>query len=247
MDDDVCKKLWVKTFEYGNENARTYKSGIRDLPELYLHAINRGIDIDLPTSKICKLISEQIPSVGWQKSAILAMGIRNLVSEEELRLVMDYGSYAYRSINENLRKYPDHDRYPHTINKIINNMPPIDKDIITFRYVATKNFLPTVPDSIFVSHGYLSTTMDAFWVAKGACQSHRYDKDQAIIKLNIPKGTKAIYLSGDESEILLPHNIRLKLINITNQKFMCPLKKNNNGETSCHILDNIPIYEFELL
>lgn len=126
-------------------------------------------------------------------------------------------------------------------------MPPIDKNITTFRYVATKEFLPTIIGSIFTSYGYLSTTMDAFWIAKATCEQNKYDEDQAVMKVHIPKGKKAVYLSGNESEILLPHDIELKLISLTNKKFMCPLKKSKTSEWECHILNNVPIYEFQLL
>jgi hypothetical protein len=29
MTEDTCEELWVKTFQYGNKNARTFESGIR--------------------------------------------------------------------------------------------------------------------------------------------------------------------------------------------------------------------------
>lgn len=68
-------------------------------------------------------------------------------------------------------------------------------------------------EKTFIDKGFLSTTLVPDLLRKFA-KKHRYD---CILKIYLPKGTKAVYINYDDSmlnehEILLPTNSSLRLI-----------------------------------
>jgi len=80
---DLVYDIWKSTISYGSIHATNddiRDEGIEDLPELYLHAIARDIDISLNVKDICEKIKEQIPSKEWQIKNLLTMSNRDLVS-----------------------------------------------------------------------------------------------------------------------------------------------------------------------
>jgi hypothetical protein len=242
---DLVYDIWKSTISYGSIHATNddiRDEGIEDLPELYLHAIARDIDISLNVKDICEKIKEQIPSKEWQIKNLLTMSNRDLVSEESLKQVSDYGSYSFENMNISLREGWTNES---PINDTISKMEPLDKDIIVFRYLRRYKFLPTIPGSIFDSKGYLSTTMDPLLASNAVCNSIiPFDANYgAIMKIKIPAGKKAIYLPGREKELLLPHDIKLLLTGFSKKKYVCPSK----DRKTCYIMDNMPVFEFTMM
>jgi hypothetical protein len=243
MEKANCK-IWVSTFRYGRVQTQkdTYTTGIYKLVDLYLQAIRRNIDIDLGEEKICELIKNQTPSLEWQGQILIELSDQNIITEDELNLVRSYGNYSFSSMNNALRRNPMREA---PINDIISKLSPLPNDIVVFRYVDKHDYLPTYIGKIFVSQGYLSTTMDAAMVTKAVCQDTKNQesiKEGAIMQINIPAGARAVYLSGDEKELLFSHNIELKLINYTKGKFICEPKKD-----VCVIVNDVPFFTFEMV
>lgn len=219
-----------------------FNHGIEDLPELYLNAISRGIPISLTTEEICHAIKEQTPSKEWQTNNLKMMANRDLISEEEVRLISSYGSYSFENMNLRLRE-----GWSSTapINDTIAKTEPIDKDIVVFRFLWKYKFLPTVQGEIFVSKGYLSTSMDPLLADNAVCNDiyEPGSTDGAIMKIKVPAGKRAIYLPGPEKELLFPHDIKLVLTNFSKRKYVCPTK----DRKTCHIIENMRVFEFTML
>jgi hypothetical protein len=234
MEDIECE-LFASTFNYGNISSEDdiYASGPDNLKDLQFEAINRNINISYPFHIICNSIKNELPSIDWQTRNLLDMSNPNLVSREELNDVNNYGNYSYNSMNEYLRINPNK-KAP--INDIIAKMKPLDKDIIVFRYIKKFDFLPPIGE-IFKSYGYLSTTMSASLITKTQCKPNK----GAVMRIHVPKGTKCIYLPGNERELLFSHGIELKLINISHNKFYC---FSNNEFTSNN---NIVLFDLIML
>jgi hypothetical protein len=239
---DGCD-IWVSTFSYGSidGNDDMHTEGF-DLPELYLHAISRSIDITLDVENICQKIRNEVPSKEWQAKNLMDMSDRSLVSEESLREVTAYGSYSFEHMNNSLRsgwttKTP--------INDTISKMLPLDKEIVVFRFLRRYKFLPTAEDSLFDSKGYLSTTMDPLHTLNAVCNEIiPFNPSQgAIMRIKVPAGKRAIYLPGREKELLFPHDIRLKLTKFKKGKFVCPTK----DRKTCYILDDVPVFDFTMI
>lgn len=234
-DTNECD-LYAGTFNYGYIDSfdDIYETGPDSLKDLKYEAINRGINISDSFSVICKHIKNELPSLNWQKQNIFDMSNQELVSEKEFKDVNDYGSYTFRTMNENLRKFPDRQA---PINQTINKMQPLEKDIIVFRSVDKSEFLPLNVGDIFNSYGYLSTSMSSTLITKVRCSSNK----GAVMKIRVPRGKKCIFLPGKEYELLFPHNIQLQLINVHYNKFYC--FKNDEFNTD----NNVVIFEFIML
>ena len=167
------------------------------------------------------------------------MANRDLVSPKEFKLIESYWSYGFEPMNNELR----YGSLSAPLNNIISRLPPLDKDITVFRYVHKYNYLPTDIGKIFTSTGYLSTTMGAFLTSKAICTSKIQRKKQmAIVKINVPKGTRAIYIPSNEKELLFSHNIQLKLTDYDVGKFVCKTNKD-----ACEVINGIPFFTFEMI
>ena len=244
MEEKANCKIWVTTFQYGSvKNEKdTFTTGIYELVDLYLQAIRRNIDIDLGEDKICELIKLQTPSLEWQRRVLIEISDKDIVSEDDLELILSYKNYGYSRMNRQLRRIPI-DKAP--INDIISKLSPLPNDIVVFRYVNKHDYLPTDIGKIFISQGYLSTTMDVVMTTGIICDNipnGESIKKGAIMQINVPKGARAIYLSGDEKELLFSHNTQLKLINYTKGKFICELK-----DDVCVIVNDVPFFTFEMI
>ena len=234
-------ELWIGTFDFGYQlNPENYfTEGISDLPDLYIEAIRRNISIDLSPEEICELIKDQTPSLEWQRQVLIDLANRDLVSPKEFKLIESYWSYGFEPMNNELR----YGSLSAPLNNIISRLPPLDKDITVFRYVHKYNYLPTDIGKIFTSTGYLSTTMGAFLTSKAICTSKIQRKKQmAIVKINVPKGTRAIYIPSNEKELLFSHNIQLKLTDYDVGKFVCKTNKD-----ACEVINGIPFFTFEMI
>jgi hypothetical protein len=243
MEKANCK-IWVESRNYGSveDENDTYTTGIYSLVDLYLQAIRRNIDIDLGEEKICELIKDQTPSLKWQRRILIEISDKNIVTEDELEIMHSYRDTGYIHMNVGLRRNPTGKAL---INDIISRLSPLPNDIVVFRYVKKYKYLPTDIGKIFTSQGYLSTTMDAAMTTGAICDNiinGEFIKDGAIMQINVPAGARAIYLSGDEKELLFPHNTQLKLINYTKGKFICePINY------TCVIVNDVPFFTFEMV
>lgn len=233
MTEGTKCELFATTYQYGRVKSleKIYTTGPTTLKDLKVEAINRNINISDRYHVICKSIQNELPSLEWQKQNILDMSNRDLVSKEELDLVNSYGSYSFSSMNNDLRYHPNQEA---PINRTIDKMQPLDKDIIVFRGINRFNFLPLNIGEIFDSYGYLSTSMSATLITEGACQLN----EGAVMKIRVSKGTKCIYLPSTERELLFSHGIKLQLIDVFYNSLYCP--KDDNFATN----KNVVLFDF---
>jgi hypothetical protein len=247
LEKSYCS-WYVSTFQFGNVNKKedTNISKIRDISDLYLHAIGRGVDIDQSTEEICKQIKDQLPTLEWQLNNMIEISNKELVSEEELNIISSYKSYGYESMNNNLR-YNKNAESP--INDIISRTKGLDKDIIVFRIVdirrLPKEFINLQILDIYNQKGYFSTTIDVMMMAESVCKD---PKKSILMKIYVPKNKKAIYFPS-EGELLFPHDINLQLISKNVGKYVC---NKNTGKTeeprkTCYVIDDVTIYTFKML
>ncbi len=153
-------------------------------------------------------------------------------------------------MNGALRSNPDG---PAPLNNIIASMPPLDKDIVVFRYIYNDQFLPKEIGSTFQSLGYFSTTMNPVLTASRVCFMKTRGspvKDPtkevvAVMRIHVMKGTRAIYIPGGEYELIFAHNIELQLVSYKTGKFLCAHE--DVSSEHCYIVDDVLIYTYNLL
>lgn len=209
---DLEYKLSVASFvkHVNKKNSRCNFSPIKSATEniqdnifgencFILEGAYRDINVLNKTdSEICTAIKEQLPSEQWM---VESETIANSSSEIWSYLWMpDY--------NKVLRKNPSN---PAPINDVINMIPPLDKDIIVYRYIRGNDdiFGNLNIGDIFRSYGYLSTTVF------NCIMQNAYFQSFILMKIYVPKGKKGAFMSkawGNQWEIIFPHNIQLKLL-----------------------------------
>lgn len=169
--------------------------------DMYLEAINRGLDINLPERELYLKLIPNLPNFNWQRSMILWYSKLDFKSER--RLVESYVSHGYENMNMKLRSNP---LSPAPINDIIAKSIPLRQDVTVYRIIK-ENDKMRVPDfGEFVSYGYLSTS---FMLTSLMKEIYKSNKSLMIIK--VPKGTKCIYIPSHELELLFSHNIKLNI------------------------------------
>ena len=177
-----------------------------DLNELYLAASMSEVDIILPPEKVHQKLLETLPSFEWEKENILLV---SSISDENKRLLNNYVSYGYRYMNESLRRNISGEA---PLNDIIEITNSLEKDIIVFRYSKPGDYLRS--SGIFKSYGYLSTSINSYRYSSIPDEDIKRENvkmKRAIMRIHVPKGKKAIYVPGHESELIFPHNIDLEV------------------------------------
>lgn len=121
-------------------------------------------------------------------------------------------------------------------------MPPLEKDIVVYRYVR-KVQKEYTPGEVETFKGYLSTSFDDLFVSSLACVSGA--KNVKVMKIHVPKGKKAVYIPSDETELLFPHNTQMVFTGIT-MGFVC-FKGERHDPKEIHILDDVEVYNWQML
>lgn len=191
LNNDKCEKsvAFISTYGY-------YSIEEEDLTEDFL--INDLLNQDLETkdwNPIC-LYHALKPSLEWQENNIKEY---TQLSKNEKKLITDYVSYDYQLTNANLR-----DNYGNAeLNNIIDKFTPLDNDIVVYRVIGKDNFM--FMDDIYQNKGYLSTTLTPVGIGNTLMR-----KNKIIIEIFVPKGTKCVYIPGNEHELLFKHDISMK-------------------------------------
>ena len=153
------------------DKTKFHVSYINSLYDLYMHAVLRGIDLSLSTDEVCQAISKEYPSVEWQQKNMEALK-SSKITDKQRKTVIDYQGSGYTKQNGELRKNP---KRKAPINDVINKMPPLDKDIVVYRYVQNPlTFLPALgkKGGVFHSNGYMSTTFDPMVFSQSNCMPY---------------------------------------------------------------------------
>jgi len=188
-----------------------------DLDNLYLAAGIAELDVTQPPNVIYTQFMSMLPSMDWQRNVVTSLP--PLLNDETYRLMGNYLSNAFISINERLRNYSIGNAL---LNRVIEGLSPIDRDIVVFRVINRP--INKLPDKgIFKSLGYLSTSI-AYYNYADILDKKRH-KIQ-LLKIYVPKGKKAIFIPGRELELVFPHNIELEVLNRTDKTFVSVKKEN---------------------
>ena len=170
---------------------------------------NPSISVDL----ICKQIQEKAPSIEWQKRNLEQTANFDIHIKE---FIMNYISYSYNSINENLRTSTPY-RKNLILNDAIDTMEPLEKDIYVIRYIKG-DFLPEKGD--FRSLGYLSTSINY-----AAYLETIETQNLSLMRIKVPRGNKAILVSNpNEMELIFKHDIILEVV----KHYQKPFEINGN-------------------
>jgi len=178
-----------------------------DMDEMYLVARVKGIDVSKTPFEVQQHLLLQMPSLDWM---ITNMRILATLPKESVNLIYEYTGADYTSINAMLRNNPT-SKAP--LNDIIALTDPIDKDIIVYRFVLD----PTFITSDFHSYGYLSTSTDPFIYIR---LEEKVPVPIYMMKIHVPKGSKAIRIPIRTDELIFQHNIRLTLKRVYNDNFL---------------------------
>ena len=188
-----------------------------DLDNLYLAAGIAELDVTRAPNIIYTQLMKMLPLMKWQRNVVKSLP--PLLNDETYRLLSTYLSNAFIIINERLRNNPTGNAL---LNNVIESLPAIDRDIVVFR-VINKSITKLPDKGIFKSLGYLSTSI-AYYNYANILDKKR-DKIQ-LLKIYVPKGKKAIFIPGDELELIFPHNIELEVLNRTDKSFVSVKKEN---------------------
>jgi hypothetical protein len=181
-------------YTYEREQLRVLPSSI---PVLYQIAQVLDIDVTITPDRICEQIKSKAPSVEWQ----IQNGLDASKFEEDTKkFISQYTDYAFERINSGLR-YGAKETH---LNKFIETLQPLERDIYVLRYVHNKKFPET---GIFRSLGYLSTS-----IAYEKYLMTPKERNVSVMRILVPKGKKAIFVQGHESELIFPHDIELEIL-----------------------------------
>lgn len=207
--------------------------------ELCLSALSRGIDIDKGPDYIKEEYLKQFPSVEWQVENLSDF---SKLTSDERKLVFTYIGYGYEPINQWFRLGGNDKDHPYyTIQKVIEKMPPLDTDIVVYRYVRTVQGEYEPGDVISVS-GYLSTSFDEFLVSGAVCRAAK--RRMKMMKIYVPKGKKAIYIPSNETELLFAHGTRMEFLRMT--KGVVCYKGEREKPEAIYVRD-VKVYEWQML
>ena len=108
---------------------------------------------------------------------------------------------GFRDYNGTLRTYPDERAL---INEVLETAPPLDKEIVVYRYTNQELQLGELR-----SYGYLSVSYSATFVFQAALRSRSRLK---VMRIRVPAGQRCIYTFSHESELIFPHNLLLDVV-----------------------------------
>lgn len=151
-------------------------------------------------NNVCINILSKLPPIRWQTDSYV--GGPN-ASEYEESQIQNYTSYGYKSMNDELRFYPESKAI---LNDVIETLPPLPHDIRVYRYVGNVDKWLNY-NNTFTIDGYLSVSynpLSSFFIP----YKH---KSSAVLVINVPKGKKGIFIGGKENEIIFPHKSQFKV------------------------------------
>ena len=116
---------------------------------------------------------------------------------EELRALRSYTGEGYRRTNAALRKSKGARGGSRGLDKAMEHAPRVPEEVVVARGTTVAQFgltkgsdLSKLTGQSFTEHGYLSTSVDS----KGRLAN------EVSLKLSVPKGHKAVYVSGKNGE-----------------------------------------------
>lgn len=174
----------------------------KTLVKLYTRTANKTIPQTSPLSKYIEIMTTDYTK--WKHS------------DKYIVLVSLWG-FLHHSIHKKVIMLFEQD-----LSRIINQAPPLTKDIVVFRGVKDDFYLKGARNGFYKNIGFVSTSMDIekaqFFQRLGDEESTgSIGSECCIQRITLVRGTKALLMMptsqyGDEKEILLNHGSTYKII-----------------------------------
>lgn len=190
--------LLVNKLPFGLQTYNLYKDidlGFLSKEDLLKESKYRNYPENIQMWQIAMCLMNTMPTFKWM------IDNSRLSIKDENNLFMKYRNYGYLDMNESLRI----NSYASAkLNLLIENMIPLEKKILVFRYTGYK-----IEDD-HITTGYLSTSLSANLVFKGV---ERGNLNRIIWKIIVPVGAKCLSSpTYHEYELLFAHGTKLKFI-----------------------------------
>ena len=136
-------------------------------------------------------------------------------TDDQADAINTYVSEQYQNINHYLRTGQGFKKqYQPILQKINSAMSKnrLQHDVITYRGISTAQFMPNQGE-VFQQKGFTSTSphiYNAYNFARG--------KDKYMVKINVKKGTPAVYIGGGQKQLLLSSDTKFKVKKIDKEK-----------------------------
>lgn len=146
-----------------------------------------------------------------QREAFVRRAVRTTApaTADELSALEDYAGNEYLAINSHLRgefRTPDANvkRSVRQLDSLISKST-ISEPVRVYRGIAARVQDVRVGE-VFGDKGFVSTSMNA--------DVARQFAEGLLLRINVPAGTNAVHVPGDESELLLPRGSRFKVTGV---------------------------------
>lgn len=154
------------------------------------------------------------------------------MNKEEINIINKYTETDYEQINYSLRNTEEDKLDNDTKNKmkVIDkeiSKNQVDKDIVVYRGVDAKDFDYYNYKDIITDSAYVSTSFSQ----KIAKEFSNYNNNPYMLKILVPKGTNALLIGTNtgllfnEQELLLPRNLKYKVIDKSNKEMIIKVIK----------------------
>lgn len=171
--------------------------------KLYTKTTNKTIPRTSPLSKYIEIMTTNYTK--WKHS-------------DKYIVLVSLWSFLHHSIHKKVIMLFEQD-----LSRIINQAPPLTKDIVVFRGVRNDFYLKGARNGYYKNIGFVSTSMD---IEKAQFFQRLGDEERSeccIQRITLVRGTKALLMMpisqyGDEKEILLNHGSTYKIIEPKIQK-----------------------------
>lgn len=218
LDTEEQLKSCLEFFQF----SRSTSCQIDSAYDLILHALNIGLDLKNYKNffelrnhvhELGPNLLDQINNTTWT--------MFKMVQEDERAThhISDYTNCGFYTLNSRLRCKPESLAI---LNGYMAKAPSNTTPFITTRVLKSDIFKDCKIGSIFVNHGYVSTSVHLL-------DLNKISQDTVIIKINIPKGSH--YLAGVSSrefEYLFPHKSEFVIKNKSLQTFYLRDQNNRN-------------------
>lgn len=175
---------------YNNKNCTPKDDALRH------EALNRGLMVDKKSSlsKLCSDVNKIFPNMYWEN-------MKNYMTQERLQSVRYYME-NYKYVDDNIRKEHMFDtQLVHevvTISQHIRDAPPLQNDLILYKCFYDKN-LQLDYHALLQQKNKLR---DPTFFSASLNPHHVGDRCSIILRIHVPKGTKALFIDEYNNEFL---------------------------------------------
>lgn len=136
-------------------------------------------------------------------------------TDDQADAINVYTSEKYQDINRYLRTGQGFKKEYQPILKKINSAMSKNKlqhDVITYRGISTAQFMPRQGE-VFEQKGFASTSPHIY-----SAYSFSRGENKYMVKINVKRGTPAVYIGGGQKQLLLGSDTKFKVKKIDNDK-----------------------------